>query len=214
MKRRPWWSDFRHLTTLLLGGLLGIASLTAGAESGEPVAKAGMAATKGGVPAARKRLRKPPASNIGQAEILESDLTGLHGQASFYGQGFQGRKTATGDPFDVRLFTAASNRFPLGTVVAVRRLDNDRCAIVKINDRMHARHRRRIIDVSRGVAEYLDMVRAGVVMVRVARLPKAESRRNGNACLAAFEPTPACTTCLPEADGQPAIMTDFLGVER
>jgi hypothetical protein len=47
------------------------------------------------------------------------------------------------------------------------RLDNERCAIVKVNDRMHARHRRRVIDVSLGVAEYLDMVRAGVVLVRV-----------------------------------------------
>jgi rare lipoprotein A len=54
-------------------------------------------------------------------------------------------------------FTAASNHFPLGTQGRRRRLDNDRCAIVKVNDRMHAKHRRRVIDVSRGVAEYLGM---------------------------------------------------------
>ena len=59
----------------------------------------------------------------------------------------------------------------------MRRLDNDRCAIVKVNDRMHAKHRKRIIDVSRGVAEYLDMIRAGVVLVRVA--PLKGNWRNG-----------------------------------
>ncbi len=93
--------------------------------------------------------------------------------------------------FDARGFTGASNRFPLGSWVAVRRLDNSRCAIVQVNDRMHGRHRQRIIDVSRGVAEYLDMIRAGVVLVRVA--PLKASDRNDHSCQAAFasdEPEP------------------------
>jgi len=136
----------------------------------------------------KKGAKQPvtaPSSEIGTAEIVESDLTGLHGSASFYGRGFHGRPTATGETFDARGFTAASNRFPLGSWVAVRRLDNNRCAIVKINDRMHARHRKRIIDVSRGVAEYLDMIRAGVVLVRVA--PLNDNRRSDRSCTAAFE---------------------------
>jgi len=124
---------------------------------------------------------------IGAAEILDTESTGLHGHASFYGHGFQGRKTATGERFDVKGFTGASNRFPLGTMVAVRRLDNDRCAIVKINDRMHAKHKRRIIDVSRGVAEYLGMISAGVVLVRVAELKNGWQGLGEGACLAAFE---------------------------
>lgn len=143
--------------------------------------------------AARKQVSKkgakPPvparSSEIGTAEIVESQLTGLHGSASYYGQDFHGRRTATGETFDARGFTAASNRFPLGSWVAVRRLDNSRCAIVQINDRMHARNRKRILDVSRGVAEYLDMIRAGVVLVRVA--PLKASDRNDHSCHAAFE---------------------------
>ena len=124
------------------------------------------------------------ADALGAAEIIEWETTGLHGSASFYGAGFHGRRTATGETFDLRGFTAASNHFPLGSWVAVRRLDSDRCAIVKVNDRMHSRHKRRIIDVSRAVAEYLDMIRAGVVLVRVA--PLKGGPRNDRTCLASF----------------------------
>lgn len=148
-------------------------------------------------------VRRSPAAVplLGPAEIL--DGPGLHGSASFYGYGFQGRKTSTGERFDVRQFTGASNHFPLGSLVAVRRPDNELCAIVKINDRM-AGHRRRIIDVSRGVAEYLDMIRAGVVLVRVAPL-KADAAAQGlSACHAAFEPEVPCADC-----GRPPKLPDF-----
>lgn len=121
------------------------------------------------------------------AEVDEDEDFGLRGHASFYGHGFQGRRTSTGERFDVRSFTAASNRFPLGAKVAVRRLDSDRCAIVVINDRMHDKHRKRIIDVSRGVAEYLDMIRAGVVLVRVAPIRAGAAERGNAACRAAFD---------------------------
>ena len=124
-----------------------------------------------------------PAPAFGPADLIDDDLPGLHGQASFYGSGFQGRRTATGERFDVRQFTAASNHFPLGTRLAVRRVDKDLCVIVKVNDRMHTRHRKRIIDVSRGAAEYLGMLRAGVVFVRVAPV----SGGGANACATAFE---------------------------
>lgn len=119
------------------------------------------------------------------AEVDDDEDFGLRGQASFYGHGFQGRRTSTGERFDVRQFSAASNRFALGTMVAVQRLDDERCAIVKINDRMHTKHRKRVIDVSRSVAEYLGMIRAGVVLVRVAAIKPGQS--GDQACKAAFE---------------------------
>jgi rare lipoprotein A len=131
------------------------------------------------------------------AELKDDADTGLHGSASFYAYGFHGRRTATGEIFRVEEFTAASNHFPLGSMVAVRRLDNNRCAIVKVNDRMHAKHRKRIIDVSRGVAEYLDMIRAGVVLVRVAPLRGGAAGRANETCHAAFDPVPDCTSCAP-----------------
>ncbi len=129
-------------------------------------------------------------------EMRMEDTPGLRGSASFYGQGFQGRRSASGERFDMRAFTAASNHFPLGSWVAVQRLDNERCAIVRVNDRMHARHQRRIIDVSRSVASYLDMVRAGVVMVRVAPLKSID--RAAKHCQAAFEETETCPECRPD----------------
>lgn len=119
--------------------------------------------------------------------MIDSGSVGLRGKASYYGNGFQGRKTSTGERFDARQFTAASNHFPLGSMVAVRRVDIDRCAIVKVNDRMHSKHRQRVIDVSRSVAEYLDMVRAGVVLVSVAPISAVARQRGLASCQAAFD---------------------------
>jgi rare lipoprotein A len=146
-----------------------------------------------------------PVPEFGPADLLEDGVSGLRGHASFYGKGFQGRKTSTGERFDVQQFTAASNRFPLGSMVAVRRVDNERCAIVKVNDRMHPKHRKRIIDVSRSVAEYLNMIRAGVVFVSVAPLKKGWQDRGVAACHAAFEPEAECVSC-----GQAPKLPDFL----
>ena len=190
-KRKPSWPEFLRravalVCSLILAYLPGV--LWAADKSAQKAAPTKKVATRKHV---SKKVAKPPpapapSSEIGTAEIVESQLTGLHGSASYYGQGFHGRRTATGESFDARGFTAASNRFPLGSWVAVRRLDNSRCAIVQVNDRMHGRHRQRIIDVSRGVAEYLDMIRAGVVLVRVA--PLKASDRNDHSCHTAFEP--------------------------
>ena len=148
-----------------------------------------------------RKHKKSSDTALGQAEMLASGALGLRGQASYYGIGFNGQKTATGERFNAMDFTAASNRFPLGTMVAVRRLDNDLCAIVEINDRM-APKQKRVIDVSRGVAEYLDMVRAGVVMVRVAKLPIGWQQQGLGTCQVASEPKteskPGCLSCLPD----------------
>lgn len=190
-KRRPSWSEFLRQAVALVCGLIlaylpgMVWAVDKSAQKSAPTKKI---STRKQV--SKKGAKPPPAparsSEIGTAEIVESQLTGLHGSASYYGGDFHGRRTATGESFDARGFTAASNRFPLGSWVAVRRLDNSRCAIVQVNDRMHARNRKRILDVSRGVAEYLDMIRAGVVLVRVA--PLKASDRNDYSCHAAFEP--------------------------
>ncbi len=195
-------SNWRHWVATLVCGLLllnGSSAVWAASK------KHSVKHPKKTIKAAPHKVFQP--AEILQAEIADEDTIGLRGQASFYGHGFQGRKTSTGDRFDVKQFTAASNRFPLGAMVAVRRLDNDRCAIVKVNDRMHAKHRRRVIDVSRGVAEYLGMIQAGVVLVRVAPLKTDAANKEASACRAAFEPDPEapCIDC-----GQPPRLPDFL----
>ena len=221
-KRRRLWSKWQWRVAAVLCGLLLLnGSSTVWAASKKVSAKPATARHAASRHARHSQRIKTPhrahgrstAEAFGQADLQDGSTSGLHGHASFYGSGFQGRKTSTGDVFDVNLFTAASNRFPLGTVLAVRRIDNDRCAIVKVNDRMHAKHRKRIIDVSRGVAEYLNMIRAGVVMVRVMPLPGGKIGRGGESCHAAFEQEDECTSCppggLPLGRGQPEKLPDF-----
>lgn len=102
-----------------------------------------------------------------ESPAVTIESKGLRGKASFYGAKFQGRKTATGEIFNNKLFTAASNLLPLGSLVIVKRPDTNLCVVVKVNDRMHPKHRARVIDVSHSAAKYLDMVRDGVVKVQI-----------------------------------------------
>jgi len=224
-KRRPSWSERLRWAAALLSGLLWLNVSTAWAAPARPASQkaevgsryvAAKAGKKPGRPVIRgtrtigrnnlkQRNRDSLEPEVLTAEVKDDDEIGLRGSASFYAYGFQGRRTATGELFRPTEFTAASNHFPLGTMVAVRRLDNSRCAIVKVNDRMHAKHRKRIIDVSRGVAEYLDMIRAGVVLVGVAPL-KAGWREHGPAaCHAAFEAETPCLECAPVVPQLPEI---------
>jgi rare lipoprotein A len=115
----------------------------------------------------------------------------IHGKASFYGKPgsdkFHGRRTANGERFDRRAFTAASNRFPLGSWVAVRRTDKPACVLVWVNDRMHARHKVRIIDLSYAAAKALGSIRIGVVNVEARQLHGAKDEKPTD-CQQAFDP--------------------------
>jgi len=95
------------------------------------------------------------------------------GTASWYGPGFHGRRTSSGERFDMNAATAAHRTLPLGTRVRVTNLRNGRSAIVRINDRGPF-VRGRIIDVSRGVARRLGFHRSGTVPVKIEVLEEAE----------------------------------------
>ncbi len=109
----------------------------------------------------------------------------VSGKASFYGAAFGGRKTASGETFDHQTISAASNRFPMGALVAVRRVLSARCVVVRVNDRMG--HRSRVIDLSREAAVRLGMIDAGVTEVEVVLLPKYLVGHE-HACTLAFSP--------------------------
>lgn len=120
----------------------------------------------------------------------------LDGHASYYGGKFHGRRTASGERYNKLALTAASNRFPLNARLAVRREDTNRCIVVRNTDRMHPRHRSRIIDLSVAAASTLEMLRAGVVRVQVAMLPDHAAANDESACLAAFVVAPeSCADC-------------------
>jgi rare lipoprotein A (peptidoglycan hydrolase) len=88
------------------------------------------------------------------------------GEASFYGDGFQGKKTASGERFDQNDLTAAHPTLPLGTNATVTNLETGNSVDVKINDRgPHAKGRD--IDLSKGAAKELGMTKDGVAPVKI-----------------------------------------------
>lgn len=90
------------------------------------------------------------------------------GVASWYGERFQGRRTASGDRFDMNQRTAAHRTLPFGTRVRVHNLDNGREVVVRINDRGPFLPGR-VIDLSRAAASAIGIVQAGTARVALYR---------------------------------------------
>ncbi|MEP7164533.1 MAG: septal ring lytic transglycosylase RlpA family protein [Ferruginibacter sp.] len=109
-------------------------------------------AQKGGKPKASSRSRK--SNKI------------LYGQASFYANKFNGRKTASGEIFSQSKLTAACNVLPLGTWIQVTNLKNGKIIIVKTNDRLHP-NMRRLIDLTRTGAKKLGYISRGLTRVKI-----------------------------------------------
>lgn len=91
----------------------------------------------------------------------------LTGKATYYSNSLAGRKTASGEPYEPTVFSAAHRKLPFGTVVRVVRTDTNKYVYVRITDRGPFAGGNRIIDLSYVAAERLGMIRAGVVPVRV-----------------------------------------------
>lgn len=90
----------------------------------------------------------------------------LRGTAVWYGPGWHGKRTASGERFDRHDLTAAHRTLPLGTRVRVTDLESWRQVIVRVNDRgPYGRDRRRIIDLSEAAARQLGFVDRGSTRV-------------------------------------------------
>ena len=94
------------------------------------------------------------------------------GKASWYGDAHHGKKTASGEAYDMHELTAAHRSLPLGTRVRVINVENDRAVVVRINDRGPF-VRGRIIDLSRAAARELGPLGSGVFTVRIEVLEDA-----------------------------------------
>ncbi len=103
--------------------------------------------------------------------ITDSDGFHQSGTASWYGAAFHGKKTANGETYNMHARTAAHKTLPLGTFVLVRRLDNGKETIVRINDRGPF-VRGRVIDLSRRAARDIDMIGPGTAPVEIAAMEK------------------------------------------
>lgn len=111
------------------------------------------------------------------------------GIASYYGPGFHGRPTASGEIFDSMAMTAAHPTLPLGTAVEVRLEGGDAVVEVLINDRGPYVDGR-IIDLSQGAAEALGMVDAGIAPVILALYPEDQSDPDIRLALLSLEGLP------------------------
>jgi rare lipoprotein A len=87
-------------------------------------------------------------------------------EASYYGDYFAGRPTASGEIFDPELLTAAHKTLPFGTMVQVRNIKNGKTVLVKINDRGPFVGDR-AIDLSEGAARKIAMIDDGVAKVEL-----------------------------------------------
>lgn len=106
---------------------------------------------------------------------LNVKKTVLFGQASFYANKFQGRKTANGEIFSQEKFTAACNSLPLGTWLKITNLRNNKVVILKTNDRLHPKTNR-LVDLSKAAAHQLGFVSRGLTRVKVEVISKAEAK--------------------------------------
>ena len=88
------------------------------------------------------------------------------GNASWYGPGFNGRKTANGEPFDCEALTAAHPNLPFGSFVRVVNIRSGQFELVRINDRGPYQEDREI-DVSYRVARKIGLIHSGVSQVRL-----------------------------------------------
>jgi peptidoglycan lytic transglycosylase len=116
----------------------------------------------------------PPVTDALPPEPEDTVTESFTGLASWYGRRFHGRRTASGEKYDMAALTAAHKTLPFGSRVRVTNLDNGHSVVVVINDRGPF-VKRRLIDVSRAAAQELGFVNHGVAKVRVDVLGEPSS---------------------------------------
>ena len=131
----------------------------------------GMLAASAGAQAsdAPNRVQPHPADTVAIKANTKTPKRAQIGRASWYGRFFQGKKTATGERYNMYEMTAASKTLPLGSYAKVTNLKNQRWVLVRINDRGPYVDGR-AIDLSYGAAKALDMAREGVEKVKIEPL--------------------------------------------
>lgn len=103
------------------------------------------------------------------APLRTSEGYQASGTASWYGTQFHGKKTSSGERFDMNALSAAHTTLPIPSYARVTNLANGKSVMVRINDRGPF-HAGRLIDLSYGAAQRLDMIGSGMAQVRVEGL--------------------------------------------
>ncbi len=97
---------------------------------------------------------------------ISTKIRGRHGVASWYGEGFHGKKTATGELFDMYAMTAAHNSLPIPSYAQITNVSNHRTVIVRVNDRGPF-YDHRVLDLSYSAAKQLGMDVSGTSEVAI-----------------------------------------------
>jgi rare lipoprotein A len=143
-----------------LAVLLSVASLGVGAASGPNSLEAAKVTQPPVTATSGHKPRKTQKTNSPKSKPYQV------GTASWYGEQFQGKQTASGELFDMRDFTAAHPSLKLGTFVKVTNLRNGKVVVVRINDRGPVVDGR-IIDLSYNAARALGFKELGLQTVRL-----------------------------------------------
>ena len=120
---------------------------------------------------------EPPAPRSGPTTEAQKWNDRIHGVASWYGGVFNGRKTASGETFDMYAMTACHPSLPFGSIVRVVNRSNHRSVVVRITDRGDLVEEGRVIDLSYGAAEKLGMTWAGIAKVDLQVLSLGKTER-------------------------------------
>lgn len=121
----------------------------------------------------RSNLQRVQTGTVKPGQTLSDTLT-MHvmsvesdtGTASYYAEAFHGKKTSSGERYDMNALTCAHRWLPYNTNVRVTNLKNGRSVVVRVTDRGPWKHTR-LIDVSKGAAKELDMIRSGTARVMI-----------------------------------------------
>ena len=105
-------------------------------------------------------------NNVASNTVRKFSQTGA---ASWYGRQFHGRKTASGETFDMNAMTAAHRSLPLNCYIRVTNKNNGKSVVVKVNDRGPF-HGNRVLDLSYGAAQQLGITNAGTAKVNIERV--------------------------------------------
>ena len=105
-------------------------------------------------------------NNVASNTVRKFSQTGA---ASWYGRQFHGRKTASGETFDMNAMTAAHRSLPLNCYIRVTNKNNGKSVVVKVNDRGPF-HGNRVLDLSYGAAKQLGITNAGTAKVSIERI--------------------------------------------
>ncbi len=116
-----------------------------------------------------KPLLAATAATLALAPFSIPEASAQQGIASYYGPGFHGRRTASGERFNMHGMTAAHRSVPFGSRLKVTNLTNGRSVVVRVNDRGPFT-RGRMLDLSYGAAGAIGMKGAGTARVRISRL--------------------------------------------